>query len=65
VNGSNNFSYTTLSGPGYSGHIAVQLVSNNQNGLGTGGAGAVFVFELKSASGDLLYGAMALHANIM
>jgi hypothetical protein len=65
ASGTSSFSDATLSGTEYSGHIVGKLVSNNQNVLGTGGAGAVFVFELTSASGDILYGAMALQANIM
>lgn len=65
VGGSANFSSVTFSGTGLSGQIVGRLVSNEKNVLGKGGAGAVFVFELTSSGGDVLYGAMALHANIM
>jgi hypothetical protein len=65
VAGRQNFGFTTLSGSGFSGRVIGQFVDRDKSKLGTGGAGAAFVFELTRPNGDVLYGSLALGANLI
>jgi hypothetical protein len=60
------FASSVLSGSnGYTGTIMGQLVSNTANVSGSGGAGAVFTFELKNAQGDIITGAVVAERNLI
>ncbi|ASJ90945.1 hypothetical protein CBR61_08455 [Porphyrobacter sp. CACIAM 03H1] len=54
-----------LSGAGFTGTMTYAFVSDDKNVLGTGGAGAALVYELRRANGDFVYGSIALNANLM
>lgn len=57
----------TASGGGYAGTVKGSFVSQGQSvlGPGIGGTGIALVFELRSASGDILYGALPLSADLI
>lgn len=63
--GSTSFAATPLSGSGFTGTVRGFFVSNAENIMGSGGAGVALVFELRNSNGDLIYGSVALAANLM
>lgn len=63
-NGESFFS-DRLAGGGYTGTVIGRLVSNSRNTGGTGGAGAIFVFELSDAQGNVIFGAVAAERNLI
>lgn len=62
---SQNLTLTTLTGSGFNGRVTGIFVDRNQSVLRTGGAGVALVFELTRPNGDLLFGTIALAANVM
>lgn len=56
-----------LAGAGYTGTVIGLFVDNGNSMLGkdVGGAGAALVYELRSPAGDLIYGTVALAANLL
>ena len=66
MNASGAFPLVALTGSnGFSGTIHGQLVTPaSGHASGRGGAGAVFVFELRNAQGEVIFGAVAAEADI-
>ncbi|MFN6933625.1 MAG: hypothetical protein ACK4NZ_00555 [Tsuneonella sp.] len=62
---SQNLRLTTLTGSGFDGKVTGIFVDRDQSILRTGGAGVALVFELTRPNGDLLFGTIALAANVM
>lgn len=55
-----------LSGDGFAGSITGRLVgAGAANVTGSGGAGAVFTFEVRNGAGDVMFGVIAAEANLM
>ena len=60
------FAKAAVSGTGgYTGTIIGRLVSNGENTSGSGGAGAVFTFELRNAQGNVVTGAVIAERNLI
>ena len=56
IQGSAAFGTADISGGGFTGKVAGQLVGNTANVSGLGGAGAVFSFELRNTAGEVIFG---------
>ena len=55
-----------LTGDGYVGSVTGRLVgAGAANVTGSGGAGAVFTFEVRNAAGDVMFGVIAAEANLI